>query len=259
MKNPILTIRAAAVALVMVAAGPALGAGTAVAPPEKEWSFGGLFGTFDRAAAQRGFQVYTEVCAGCHGLDYISFRHLTGLGFTEDQVAAIAREYDVVDGPNDDGEMFERPGRASDPWPAPFPNDKAARAANNGAMPPDLSLIVEARGVGEGGSNYIHALLTGYGEAPAAMQMPDGMYYNTYYPGNQIAMPAPLLDDGVEYADGTPATVEQQAADITTFLTWAAEPNLESRKRTGVMVMVFLLIMVGLTYVTKRAVWRDVH
>ena len=259
MKNPILTIRAAAVALVMVAAGPALGAGTAVAPPEKEWSFGGLFGTFDRAAAQRGFQVYTEVCAGCHGLDYISFRHLTGLGFTEDQVAAIAREYDVVDGPNDDGEMFERPGRASDPWPAPFPNDKAARAANNGAMPPDLSLIVEARGVGESGSNYIHALLTGYGEAPAAMQMPDGMYYNTYYPGNQIAMPAPLSDDGVEYADGTPATVEQQAADITTFLTWAAEPNLESRKRTGVMVMVFLLIMVGLTYVTKRAVWRDVH
>lgn len=252
-------IRAAAVALSVAIGGPALAAGTAPVPPTQEWSFGGLFGTFDRASAQRGFQVYQEVCAGCHGLNYIAFRNLLDLGLSENQVKAIASEYEVKDGPNDDGEMFDRPARLSDRWPSPFPNDKAARAANNGALPPDLSLIVEARGVGEGGSNYLHALLTGYVDPPGDTKMMEGMYYNAYYPGHQIAMPSPLADDGVEYADGTKATIEQQSRDVTTFLTWAAEPNMEERKRTGVMVIVFLLFMVGLTYVTKRAVWKDVH
>lgn len=232
-------------------------AGEAIAIPKQEWSFSGMFGTFDRASAQRGLQVYKEVCAACHALDYIAFRNLMDLGYTEDEVKAIAAEYEVMDGPNDEGEMFSRPATPSDRFPAPYPNEQASRAANNGAYPPDLSLIVEARG---GFENYLYALLTGYPEEPpAGVELMDGMYYNNYYSGHQIAMAAPLYDEGIEYADGTVATISQQARDVTTFLAWASEPNMETRKQTGVAVLLFLVVLSGLLYASKRKIWADVH
>ncbi|MEE9210653.1 MAG: cytochrome c1 [Kiloniellales bacterium] len=225
-------------------------------PPARDWSFSGVFGQFDRAAMQRGLQVYREVCSGCHGLRLIHFRNLAALGYDEDEIKAIAAEYTVIDGPDEEGEMFERPGRPVDRFPSPFANDKAAAAANNGAMPPDLSLMAKAR---DDGPNYIHALLTGYEEPPADIEVIEGANYNPYFPGNQIAMAAPLFEDAVEYADGTPATVEQMAADVTTFLMWAAEPTLEERKRMGIKVMLFLLVFTGVLYAVKRKVWADLH
>ncbi len=223
---------------------------------EHRWSFDGLFGTFDRAAAQRGFQVYREVCSACHSLKYVSFRNLAALGFSEEQVQALAEEYTVQDGPNDQGEMFERPGKASDRLPSPYPNPEAARVANNGALPPDLSLITKAR---EDGPNYLYSLLNGYEEPPAEFQLADGMNYNAYFPGHQIAMPQPLSPDQVTYADGSTASVEQMSSDVATFLTWAAEPQLEARKATGLKVMLFLIVLTGLLYATKRRVWADAH
>jgi ubiquinol-cytochrome c reductase cytochrome c1 subunit len=225
--------------------------------PSEEWSFAGLFGTFDRAQMQRGYQVYKEVCHSCHGLRYIAFRNLQQLGFTPDQVAAIAAEFEVQDGPNDDGDMFMRPAKAADRIPSPFPNDQAARVANNGALPPDLSLIVDARA---GGADYILALLVGYRDPPPeGFQLSEGMYYNEYFTGHQIAMPPPLSDGRVEYADGTEATLDQQARDVTAFLAWASEPNLEERKRMGVSVLLFLIVLTGMLYALKRQVWSDVH
>lgn len=223
--------------------------------PDHSWSFEGLFGEFDKPAIQRGFQVYQEVCASCHGVKYLSFRNLAEVGFDEDAVKAIAAEYDVEDGPDDEGEMYDRPGLASDRIPSPFPNDNAARASNNGALPPDLSLMAKAR---KGGANYLYALMTGYDDEPDDMEFADGMSYNNYFPGNQIAMPPPLFEDGVEYADGTEASVEQMAEDITHFLMWAAEPNLEERKRMGLKVMLFLLVLTALLYASKRMVWANV-
>jgi ubiquinol-cytochrome c reductase cytochrome c1 subunit len=225
-------------------------------PMAREWPHEGLFGTFDRAAAQRGLQVYREVCSACHSLDYVAFRHLQALGFSEEQVGAIAAEYMVTDGPNDAGEMFEREGQPSDYFPAPYPNDQAARAANGGALPPDLSLITKARA---GGSNYLFSVLAGYEEPPPDVEAREGMYYNPYFPGHWIAMPPPLAEGVVQYADGTQASVEQMAADVTTFLSWAAEPKLEERKQTGLKVMIFLIIFGGLLYATKRRVWADAH
>jgi ubiquinol-cytochrome c reductase cytochrome c1 subunit len=225
-------------------------------PIERDWSHEGLLGTFDRAAAQRGVQVYREVCATCHSLDYLAVRHLEALGFGEEQVDAIAAEYTVTDGPNDQGEMFEREGQASDYFPAPYPNEEAARAANGGALPPDLSLITKAR---EGGSDYVYSVLAGYEEPPTDVEPREGMYYNRYFPGHWIAMPPPLSEGVIEYADGTPATVEQMANDVTVFLSWAAEPTLEERKQTGLKVMIFLIIFGGLLYATKRRVWADAH
>ena len=227
-----------------------------IALPSQEWSFSGPFGTFDRGELQRGFQVYKEVCATCHSLNFISFRNLADLGFNEDEVKAIAAEFQVKDGPNNDGEMFERAAIPSDVWPAPYANDNAARASNNGALPPDLSLMVDARA---GGADYIYALLSGYHETPAGKEVGEGMYYNAYYPGNQIAMPSPLVEDGVEYGDGTRATLVQQARDVSAFLAWATEPNMEQRKRMGVMVIIFLLVMTGLFYYSKKKIWSDVH
>jgi ubiquinol-cytochrome c reductase cytochrome c1 subunit len=249
---------AAAVAIVALAAVPNAGRAVEVSTiPEGHWSFSGLFGTFDRAQVQRGFQVYKEVCHSCHGLQYIAFRNLQALGFTPDQVQTIAGEFEVQDGPNDEGEMFMRAARASDHVPPPFANDQAARVANNGALPPDLSLIVEAR---KGGADYMHAMLVGYREEPPeGFQMQEGMYYNEYFPGHQIAMPPPLSDGRVEYADGTEATLDQQARDVTAFLAWASEPNLEVRKRMGVSVMLFLIVFTALLYAVKRQVWSDVH
>jgi ubiquinol-cytochrome c reductase cytochrome c1 subunit len=226
--------------------------------PGQHWSFDGVFGTYDRAALQRGFQVYKEVCAACHHLQYVYFRDLTALGYTEDQVKGIAAAWpqQVTDGPNDTGQMFQRPARPSDRIPGPFPNDQAARAANNGALPPDLSLIAKAR---EGGADYIYAILTGFGEPPANMKIMPGMHYNAYFPGHQIAMPPPLNPDQVTFGDKTPATVAQMAHDVASFLMWAAEPNLEERHRTGFKVMLFLLVTTGVFYAAKRKIWSRIR
>jgi ubiquinol-cytochrome c reductase cytochrome c1 subunit len=246
----------AAAALASVAwAGPTH-ASEGVALPEIEWSFDGMFGTFDRAQMQRGFQVYKEVCHSCHGLQYIAFRNLETLGFSPDQVTAIAQEFEVQDGPNDEGDMFMRSARASDHVPSPFPNPQAARVANNGALPPDLSLIVDAR---KGGADYVHALMVGYrDEPPAGFTLSEGMYYNEYFPGHQIAMPPPLSDDRVTYTDGTAATLDQEAKDVAAFLAWSTEPNLEERKRLGVSTMLFLIVLTALLYALKRKIWSDV-
>jgi ubiquinol-cytochrome c reductase cytochrome c1 subunit len=220
------------------------------------WPQEGPFGKFDTAAAQRGFQVYREVCSSCHSLDFLAFRNLTDLGFTEDEVKALAEEYEVTDGPDEAGDMFERPGKPSDHLPAPFANENAARASNGGALPPDLSLITKARA---NGVDYVYSLLQGYEEPPADFELGEGMSYNAYFPGHQIAMAQPIDEEAVEYADGTQATLEQMSSDVTTFLTWAAEPKLEERKGTGLKAMMFLIIMTGLFYATKRKIWSDLH
>ncbi len=228
----------------------------ALTPPAINWPHKGPFGTFDRAAVQRGLQVYREVCAACHGLKYVYYRDLTQIGYSDDQAKAFAAEAEIEDGPNEDGEMFTRARRLSDSFPAPFANANAARAANGGALPPDLSLIVKARHDGE---NYVHALLTGYAEPPAGFALMDGANYNPYFEGRQIAMPPPLMADAVSYADGTQATVDQMARDVVEFLSWAAEPTLETRHRLGFKVVVFLLLLAGLFYAVKRKVWADLH
>jgi ubiquinol-cytochrome c reductase cytochrome c1 subunit len=248
-------ILAAAVALAGLQAGAAQAAGGA-APPARDWSFSGIFGQFDRGAMQRGFQVYREVCSGCHSLRLIAFRNLEALGYDEDEIKAIAAEYSVEDGPDEEGEMFERSGLPSDRIPSPFPNSKAAAAANNGAAPPDLSLMIKAR---DGGADYVHGFLTGYAEPPEDRELLEGQNYNLYFPGNMTAMAEPLFEDSVEYADGTPATAEQMASDVVTFLAWTAEPEMEDRKRMGIKVILFLLIFTGVLYAVKRKVWADLH
>ncbi|WP_193367417.1 cytochrome c1 [Pelagibius marinus] len=243
----------AALAAIATASSAARAAEEGPALPHVEWSFDGPFGTFDRHAMQRGLQVYREVCSACHSLNYIAFRDLAALGYDEDEIKAIAAEYTVTDGPNDEGEMFEREGRPSDYFPAPFPNEKAAAASNGGAAPPDLSLMAKAR---VGGPTYIYGLLTGYEDPPAGFP---GDNYNLYFPGHQIAMAPPLFEDGVSYADGTPATVEQMAKDVSHFLMWTAEPKLEDRKGMGIKVLIFLVVFTGVLYAAKRKIWADVH
>jgi ubiquinol-cytochrome c reductase cytochrome c1 subunit len=230
-------------------------AGEAIALPPVSFSFEGYLGTFDRGELQRGFQVYKEVCSACHAMRQLSYRNLLEIGLSEQQVRAIAATFQVTDGPNEQGEMFERPARLSDRFRRPFANEQAARAANNGAYPPDLSVIVKAR---HGAADYIHALLTGYADPPEGFQLMDGMNYNKYFPGHQIAMPNVLNPGQVEYADSTEATVEQMARDVTTFLAWAAEPELEQRRQMGIRIIVFLVILGGLTYAVKRKIWADV-
>lgn len=228
-------------------------------PKQIAWQFEhgpfGMFGTFDRASIQRGYQVYRQVCASCHAMKRIRFRDLAGAGFSEAEIKAIAAEYTYVDGPNDEGEMFERPGKAFDAFPSPFPNEQAARAANAGAYPPDLSLMAKAR---PDGPNYIYSLLTGYQEAPADVELGDGQYYNPYFPGAKLAMPPQLSADLVEFQDGTAATEEQMARDLVNFLQWAAEPEMEQRKQMGLKVMLFLLVSTIFFYVAKRIIWADV-
>ncbi len=244
----------------MAAVGPMLGsalaAGGAPTPPTQQWSFERIFGTYDLAAAQRGFQVYSEVCAACHSLTFVHYRQLSGIGLTPEQIKAVAAAVTVPQGLDDQGAPKEGPGTPANKFKAPFPNETAARAGNNGAYPPDLSLMVNAR---VGGPDYIYGLMTGYGTPPATMVMQDGMNYNKYFTGHQIAMPQPLQDAQVTYADGTTASVEQMARDVTTFLAWAANPELVERKQMGVRVILFLLLMTGLTYAVKRKVWSDVH
>jgi ubiquinol-cytochrome c reductase cytochrome c1 subunit len=252
-------------------------------PHYMDWSFSGPFGKFDPQQLQRGFQVYREVCSACHALSFVAFRTLAdehGPHFTEEQAAALAAEYQITDGPDESGEMFERPGRASDLIPSPFPNEQAARASNNGAYPPDLSLVAKNRAVTRGfpafvfdiftqyqeaGPDYIYSLLTGYEEPPAGVEVADGQYYNPYFvSGPSLAMPPPLVSDGqVTYAQNAdetqvndvPETIDQYAKDVTAFLMWAAEPHMVERKSMGLTVVVFLIILAGLVYYTKKKVW----
>jgi ubiquinol-cytochrome c reductase cytochrome c1 subunit len=248
--------------VLVAAAAAAVSLGTASAAedaklPSEHWSFDGVFGTYDRAALQRGFQVYKEVCSACHAVKELYYRDLAALGFSEEEVKALAAQVQVTDAqPNDQGEMVQRPGRPSDPIARPFPNDQAARAANNGALPPDLALITKAR---EGGADYVFGILNGYAPPPADIKLGEGMNYNLYFPGHQIAMPPPLNEGAVTFADGTPSSVKQMAHDVVSFLSWAAEPTLEQRKRTGVKVMIFLLICAGVFYAVKRKIWADLH
>ena len=222
---------------------------------KNDWSFEGIFGTFDRSSLQRGYQVYQEVCSGCHSIQHLSYRNLSEKGgpeFSLDEAKAIAAQFEVTDGPNDDGEMFTRPRRLSDKFVNPFPNIQAATAANGGAYPPDMSVLVKAR---KGGADYIYSLLLGYEEAPAGYELDDGVYYNKYIPGNKIMMSKPLSEGAVEYSDGTQATEAQMAKDVVTFLTWAAEPNLEARHKMGFKVFIFLIILLILVYFSKQKVW----
>jgi cytochrome c1 len=243
-------------------------------PAKTKWSFAGPLGHYDRGQLQRGFKVYREVCQVCHGLKMIAFRNLSALGYSEAQVKAIAAEYKVQDGPNDAGEMFEREGRPADTFPAPWPNENAARARYNG-VPPDFSVLAKARTYERGfpwfvldmftqyqehGVDYIHALMTGYEEkAPAGVELPQGTFYNKYFPGHAIAMPPPLTPRQVDYTDGTPTTVDQYSKDVAAFMMWAAEPHMEARKRLGLQVMVFLLVFAVMLYFTKKRVWASAH
>ncbi len=245
-----------AVGLSLAITSTAHAAGNMVKPIDIQWSFEGLFGTFDRAALKRGSQIFFEVCNGCHSLDLVSYRNLVDIGIDEETVKTLAAEYEVQDGPNDEGEMFMRPARLSDHIVAPYPNEKASRFANGGAYPPDLSVITKAR---VGGSDYIYSLLSGYkDEVPDGIELADGTHYNEYFPGHQIFMAAPLSDDSVEYADGTPATLDQEARDIVTFLSWAAEPELEERKALGVKVLLYLLVLTAMLYALKRRIWNRI-
>lgn len=249
------TLKAAALAVaVLLTPAGARAAGEAIHLPDTRFSFDGLFGTFDRASAQRGLQVYKEVCSTCHSMHLLSYRNLRDIGLSQADVVRFASGFTVMDGPNDEGAMFERPARPSDRFRNPYPNANAARAANNGALPPDLSVMTKARA---GGAVYIHALLTGYRDPPAGMTMMEGMNYNAYFPGHQIAMPNVLNADQVTFGDNTPATVDQMARDAATFLAWAAEPEMEQRKAMGVRIILFLTVLAGLTYAVKRKVWAD--
>ncbi|WP_407050171.1 cytochrome c1 [Methyloraptor flagellatus] len=243
----------------------------------QSWTFAGPFGKFDKAQLQRGYKVYKEVCSACHSMKYVSFRNLAeegGPGFTADQAKALASGYKVQDGPNDSGDMFERAGRLSDRFPSPFPNEQAARAANGGAYPPDMSLLAKARAVHRGfpwfvfdaftqyqeyGPDYIYSLLLGYKDAPKGHECGPGLNYNTsFISGSCIAMPQPISDGQVTYDDGTPGTLQNYARDVSAFLMWTAEPKLEERKRVGLKVMLFLVVFAGLLYYTKQKVWKDI-
>ena len=272
----------AAMSAALGLAAPAFAAGETPTPPQVAWSFQGPFGTFDRGELQRGFKVYREVCQSCHGVNRIYFRNLSQPGgpeFSAAQVQALAAEYKVQDGPNDAGEMFERPARAADRFPSPYANEQAAAAAQGGKAPPDLSLMAKARTFergfpwfvidalrqySENGADYLVALLNGYKDPPQGFEVPAGGHYNEYYPGHIIAMPKPLSDGQVEYAKGpngqpvVPETVAQYAKDVTAFLAWAAEPHLEQRKKLGFVVILVLLLLTGLMYFTKKKVWADV-
>jgi ubiquinol-cytochrome c reductase cytochrome c1 subunit len=222
----------------------------------QKWSFNSIFGTYDLAAAQRGFSVYSQVCSNCHSMTLLHYRDLTGIGLEPDQIKAVAAAVTVPQGTDDQGNPKDGPATPANQFRSPFANDKAARAGNNGALPPDLSLIVNAR---EGGPDYIYSIITGFMPAPAGFKMQDGMYYNKMYPGHQIGMPQPLQDGTVEYTDGTKNSLDQEARDVVTFLSWAANPEMVERKQMGVRIVLFLVFMTGLTYAVKRKVWSDVH
>jgi len=223
------------------------------------WTFKGPLGKFDRASLQRGYQVYTEVCAACHSMKYLSYRNLMEKGgpeFSEAQTKAIAASFEVNDGPNADGEMFTRPARLSDKFPMPYPNDKAAQAANGGAYPPDMSVLAKAR---KGGVDYLYSVLLGYEDPPQGVNLDEGVYYNKFMYGNKIKMPKPLEDDLIEYGDGTPATEEQMAKDVVAFLMWSAEPHLEARHKMGFRAIIYLTILTILVYFSMKKIWSRVE
>ncbi len=268
-------IKALLVAAAVAAPAAALAAEGAPPPPRAKWSFSGPFGKYDTAQLQRGLKVYKEVCAACHSMSMVAFRNLAdpgGLGYSPAQAAALAAEYKIKD-LDDSGQPIEREGRLADYFPAPFPNDRAAAAANGGVAPPDFSTLAKARTYERGfpwfvfdiftqyqeqGPDYITALLKGYKQAPQGFQLPPGAHYNEYFPGHAIAMPPPLQDGQVTYDDGAPATIDQYAKDVSAFMMWAAEPHLVARKRLGLQVMIFLLVLAGLMYFTKKKVWKAV-
>jgi len=256
-------VAAAAVAtgLSTAVAGHAAAAGGEVELPHQSWSFSGVFGHFDDKQLQRGFQVYQQVCSACHAVDYLYYRDLLDLGYSEDHVKGIAAAATVPGDLDEFGEPTERPAIPADRFAKPFPNDVAAAASNGGAVPPDLSLLSKARA---GGADHIYGVLVGYrDEVPAdkadEISLTATQYYNEYYPGHVISMAPPLFEGAVEYQDGTPATVEQMAKDVSAFLTWAAEPTMEERKRTGIKVILFLIVMTAVFYAVKRKIWSDVH
>ena len=224
-----------------------------------DWSFKGLFGKFDRASLQRGYQVYTEVCASCHSMKLLSYRNLAEKGgpeFSEDQAKAIAGNFEVTDGPDSDGEMFVRSAKLSDKLVKPYKNDQEAMASNGGAYPPDMSVLVKAR---KGGADYVYSVLLGYEELPSDLTLEDGVYYNAYMSGNKIKMPNPLFEGLVEYNDGTKATEEQMAKDVATFLAWAAEPHLEARHKIGFKAIIYLIILTILAYFSMKRLWSRVE
>ena len=277
MMNKITKILTGTALAMALATGSALAAGgeTKLAK-DVDFTFEGIFGKFDRGQLQRGYLVFKDVCAACHSMRLVAFRNLSQPGgpeFSEDQVKAIAAGYEVTDGPNEEGEMFQRPAIPADRIPSPFANEAAAKAANGGAYPPDLSLVTKSREgwhfpwyvspfiklvKGGGGAEYVYSLLTGYGETPHGEEK-EGLHYNPYFPGGWLAMPAPLNEGGVEYGDGTEATVDQMARDVAAFMTWASEPKMEERKRIGFMVMIYLGVLSVLMYLVKKAIWRDQH
>jgi len=245
-------------------------------PPRQSWSFSGPFGKYDQAQLQRGLKVYKEVCSACHSMQMIAFRNLAdpgGPGYSEAQAAALASEYKIKD-IDDSGQPTEREGRPADYFPSPFPNEAAAKAANGGVAPPDMSTLAKARTYERGfpwfvfdmvtqyqeqGPDYIVAILTGYKEAPHGMQMPPGGHYNEMFPGHSIAMPPPLQDGQVTFDDGAPNKLQDEAKDVAAFLMWAAEPHMVARKRLGFQVLIFLIVLSGLLYFTKKKVWKEVE
>ena len=245
------------IAAVTLAAAIPAQANEGVELEKQSWSWLGVFGQYDKAQLKRGYQVYHDVCSNCHALKRVAYRNLSYLGFTEDEIKTFAAEKQVTDGPNDQGEMYQRPARPSDRFVSPFANDQAARVVNGGALPPDLSLIVKARA---GGPDYIYSLLTGFLDTPPEGHVtPDGMYYNKVFPGNNIAMPPPVSDDLVTYADGTKATKEQISKDVVAFLNWTSEPELDERHSMGIKVLGFLFVFTAMLYALKRRIWADVH
>ena len=227
-------------------------------PIKVNWSFKELTGKFDRASLQRGFQVYKEVCASCHSMQYLSYRNLGEPGgpeFTLEEVKAIAASVEIEDGPDSQGEMFTRPGKPSDKFKSPYPNVEASTVANGGAYPPDMSVLVKAR---PGGADYMYSVLMGYEEPPAGMKLDDGVYYNKYMIGQKIKMASPLSDGIVEYSDGTEATMDQMAKDVTTFLAWAAEPELEIRHKLGFKVIIYLVLLSILVYLSMKKIWSRI-
>ena len=227
-------------------------------PIKVNWSFKELTGKFDRASLQRGFQVYKEVCSSCHSMQYLSYRNLGEPGgpeFTLEEVKAIAASVEIEDGPDSQGEMFTRPGKPSDKFKSPYPNVEASTVANGGAYPPDMSVLVKAR---PGGADYMYSVLMGYEDPPAGMKLDDGVYYNKYMIGQKIKMASPLLEGIVEYSDGTEATVDQMAKDVTTFLAWAAEPELEVRHKLGIKVIIYLLLLTILVYLSMKKIWSRI-
>ena len=221
-------------------------------PPHYAWPHKGYYSGFDSAALRRGFEVYRQVCSTCHSLEYKSYRELIGVTHTEEQAKALARSVEVTDGPNDQGEMFQRPGKLFDHLPKPYPNEEYARYINNGAIPPDLSLIVLGR---HGGEDYVFSVLTGYHDAPAGLTLRDGLHYNVYFPGNAIGMAKPISDGIVEFEDGTPATETQMAKDVASFLTWCSMPEHDERKRNGAKLALAFVVLAGLLGYQKRLIW----